>query len=657
MPEIVPNRVVSFTSEDKAFPASNLLKGSSFSKWRCLTGGTKQEAVEFSFSEPVEISRIDIGNNGSAFIEVLVRRSASSEDPSVLLPSSSFMSPVDAKNETNLNRVRVFSGDQFTKSVASQKWDIVKFVCSQPFNKTLQYGISFVFFHTPATSNPQADNNKEIKVDSLISEEDTDSPEFKPGSLFQASRQTVSCSQDSSESKSSVSDKLIAAKQSTNVAATVNTPKPPVHQVNRQNTTPKVSNTVHHQPNQKPVSSSSSSAPSSSASSSSSSRHTTQQPPKTPETSEVRRTAKPSHSTSNKPLSNVIFTLSGYQNPLRSQIRDKALELGAKYRQDWTTDCTHLICAFPNTPKFNTVKGKGIIVSDKWITQCYETKSCVPWRSYRVGRAPSPPNATSVQPPTSNDSDDNDDSQSPPSRSTQRVPSLRMRGGRQNTSDDEWHPNSSDENPDNDDDGDEEWDDEEEEEDGEAEEDNDAEVDSSDELGGRRRKRKRATENKSARKRHRPSGGNNASTEAKRPARTNNPENEDTDDEIQRVMASSNNQAPDNPAAATTTTTTVSDGEQEEVDNHEIERDGENNNDDDDEDDIEQSAVENLPDIFINKHFFIHNKSIPKDEERLIERLIIAFAGTLHQYMNNEVQYVITRSDWDSEFDDVIGIR
>ncbi|VDP97898.1 unnamed protein product [Trichobilharzia regenti] len=94
-----------------------------------------------------------------------------------------------------------------------------------------------------------------------------------------------------------------------------------------------------------------------------------------------------------------------------------------------------------------------------------------------------------------------------------------------------------------------------------------------------------------------------------------------------RVMASSNNQAPDNPAAATTTTTTVSDGEQEEVDNHEIERDGENNNDDDDEDDIEQSAVENLPDIFINKHFFIHNKSIPKDEERLIERLIIAFAG------------------------------
>lgn len=73
-------------------------------------------------------------------------------------------------------------------------------------------------------------------------------------------------------------------------------------------------------------------------------------------------------------------------------------------------------CAFPNTPKFNTVKGKGIIVSDVWIKQCYETRTYVPWRSYRVGRAPSPPNATTsaaVVQSNSNDSDDNE-SQSPP---------------------------------------------------------------------------------------------------------------------------------------------------------------------------------------------------------------------------------------------------
>ncbi len=49
-------------------------------------------------------------------------------------------------------------------------------------------------------------------------------------------------------------------------------------------------------------------------------------------------------STSKKPaLNGVIFALSGFQNPLRSQIRDQGIKLGAKYRPDWTDDCTHLV--------------------------------------------------------------------------------------------------------------------------------------------------------------------------------------------------------------------------------------------------------------------------------------------------------------------------
>lgn len=58
------------------------------------------------------------------------------------------MSPADAKNENNLFRVRVFSGDQLYDVAAKQKWDIFRIVCTQPFNKTLPYGISFISFHT-----------------------------------------------------------------------------------------------------------------------------------------------------------------------------------------------------------------------------------------------------------------------------------------------------------------------------------------------------------------------------------------------------------------------------------------------------------------------------------------------------------------------------
>ncbi|KAK4471836.1 hypothetical protein MN116_005227 [Schistosoma mekongi] len=598
MPEIVPTRIASFTSEDKAFPASNLLKGSSFSKWRCIGGGSKQEAVEFSFSEPVEISRIDIGNNGSAFIEVLVRRSASSDDSSVLLPSSSFMSPVDAKNETNLSRVRVFSGDQFIKSVSCQKWDLIKFVCSQPFNKTLQYGISFVFFHTPAIANPAADN-KIIKLDSLVDEYESNSSHFKPGSLFQASRQT-SRDQGNPESKSTISDKLSSMKHSTNLIQNINTPsslytrKPSDHhKALKANSSP-------HQSNSRP----------------SSSNTDTTRSPQSCSSKNNKSTA--SRSPSQKPLSNVILTLSGYQNPVRSQIRDKALELGAKYRQDWGPDCTHLICAFPNTPKFNLVKGKGIIVSDKWITQCYVTKSNVPWRSYRVGRAPSPPNAT-FQPSTSNQSSDDaasdDDSQSPESKPSSREPSLNLRGKRK-SNDTDWKPVSSDERETEDDDESESTAEEE-----ESDNDDESDKDLSNESTISKRKRGMKTVRKTRKKRSHSTA--NDSYQAKRPVKASNPEEENTDDEIQRAMISNRQ---------------LSTNEKE-----------------DDEETIKQSFMNSLPDIFLNKHFFIHTKSIPSDEECLIKRLIIAFAGTLHQYMSNEVQYVLTRSSWDAEFDSALS--
>lgn len=60
----------------------------------------------------------------------------------------------------------------------------------------------------------------------------------------------------------------------------------------------------------------------------------------------------------------VVFALSGFVNPERSTLRSQALEMGAVYRPDWTPDCTLLVCAFPNTPKFRQVASDcGTIVS------------------------------------------------------------------------------------------------------------------------------------------------------------------------------------------------------------------------------------------------------------------------------------------------------
>ena len=42
-------------------------------------------------------------------------------------------------------------------------------------------------------------------------------------------------------------------------------------------------------------------------------------------------------------MEGVVFVLSGFQNPFRADLRDKALAMGAKYRPDWTADASHLM--------------------------------------------------------------------------------------------------------------------------------------------------------------------------------------------------------------------------------------------------------------------------------------------------------------------------
>ncbi|KAF8572446.1 hypothetical protein P879_00763, partial [Paragonimus westermani] len=62
-----------------------------------------------------------------------------------------------------------------------------------------------------------------------------------------------------------------------------------------------------------------------------------------------------------------------------------------------------------------------------------------------------------------------------------------------------------------------------------------------------------------------------------------------------------------------------------------------------------------LPNMFDGKHFFVHVKNIPEDQERLIRRLIVAFSGNLHPYMHPDVQFVVTCSPWNEEFDNALN--
>lgn len=45
-------------------------------------------------------------------------------------------------------------------------------------------------------------------------------------------------------------------------------------------------------------------------------------------------------------LEGVVFVISGYENPYRSELRSKALSMGARYKANWNSECTHLMYVF-----------------------------------------------------------------------------------------------------------------------------------------------------------------------------------------------------------------------------------------------------------------------------------------------------------------------
>ncbi|EEF44684.1 DNA-repair protein xrcc1, putative [Ricinus communis] len=98
-----------------------------------------------------------------------------------------------------------------------------------------------------------------------------------------------------------------------------------------------------------------------------------------------RKSKGPDSSSTNfsKLMDGVVFVSSGFVNPERATLRSQALEMGAEYRPDWSPECTLLVCAYSNTPKFRQVEAdNGTIVKKEWILECYSQKKLVEIDSY-----------------------------------------------------------------------------------------------------------------------------------------------------------------------------------------------------------------------------------------------------------------------------------
>ncbi|XP_074652454.1 DNA repair protein XRCC1-like [Tubulanus polymorphus] len=602
MPEVKFQHVVSFSSEDKNNPAENLLKPGGFRKWKTAGVGEKNATVVLQFEKSTKIQSLDIGNESSAFIEILVGRSSATEsDYKVLLVASAFMNPLESRSNQNLNRVRLFEKDKLTQSCLEEKWDRIKIVCSQPFNKNIQYGLSFITVRSPddgtaapSTSSAAGDGRTESKGNKtfggfgLKKETEIENDPIKTGSLFAQRKDTKQTSltgaaavraaakladdrlpvrkddrppapnleRSSSERQTKYpSTTVVTPTSKRKHSSSSDSPEPKRLNSTPKSTTPKTTTPKTATPK--------TTMPKTSMGTSKTATPKTQVSQTKRQDSTSKRSSSETARKSSKPLGElmkrVVFVMSGYQNPKRGELRDMAIEMGAQYKPDWNDQtCTHLICAFVNTPKFAVVKGKGRIVDENWIRDCYKYKKLLPWRKYRLSRSGSPANKSAES------SSEGEEPQQPAVIST---PSPR-----------------------------------------DADDISDSAGDTEDEI-------KQLETNVGKGKGPSPKKGSpvkrSPAKKVKREIAYEASTDEDTDDDNATVTQPS----------------------------------------------ADAGTDLNLPvllDLFTGKHFLLYG-TFSEIERRFLNRLIVAYNGHVEEYMNDSVNYVLTQEIWDKNFDKALS--
>ncbi|XP_018579440.1 DNA repair protein XRCC1 [Anoplophora glabripennis] len=443
MPKIKIDHIISFSSEDSVHVASNILSSDTSKKWKCQTPGEKNAVVVLQLEKASLISGIDIGNEHSAYVEILVSRSGTNDEYKVLLVTSSFMTPIEARQSQNVNKVRMFTKEHFSKPECDEKWDRVKVVCTQPFNKHVQYGLSFINIHS---SDEKMVAPVQTHIGKFILR--PESPDnLSAGSLFQKQKQLkqeekLTGAAAIREASSSASLALYGSpvckpKLKTHNSTPTSTSKREsltdnseemskprdrnelLYSKDEEEPNDKIDKLMERKAKEKEVKLEKEGTPKAKLKGDDSKRSNKKESgsPKpldvsisTPSTSKKKEDSKNNNrkrktndeivkrngkkktkrEEKTKPfaqlLEGVILVISGIQNPDRSNLRAQALSMGARYKSDWDNTCTHLICAFMNTPKFHQVRGKGKIIKRQWLEDCYSQRKRLPWRKYALDK-------------------------------------------------------------------------------------------------------------------------------------------------------------------------------------------------------------------------------------------------------------------------------
>ncbi|XP_067173032.1 LOW QUALITY PROTEIN: DNA repair protein XRCC1-like [Apteryx mantelli] len=402
MPEIELQHVVSVSSSDPTHCAENLLRPESYRPWRGARAGEKQICVVLQFAREARVHRIEVGNEGSAFVEVLAGAAAApGQDFEVLLPAAALLTPAESRAGAGLRRVRAFGPQALARAAAQRAWDRVKVVCSQPYCQSRPFGLSFVRFHSP----PESEEPPPAPVTRLgpFTVREDDGGARRPGALFY--RRGGPPSPPAAAPQDAAGPSYAVATLQATSGETPPTPaRPPKAGPRRPGgpsaaagpgvraPSPPAATAAKRKP-EAPEANGGSAAKKEAAGKGGGGGGTVPPPP-------PARTPGPPAAAAPRVLAGVVLVLSGFENPLRSRLRDAAVAMGARYRPDWTPDSTHLVCAFARTPKAARARALGgRLVSPAWIWDCQRQRRRLPCAPYLLDGSGSASSASDGEEP------------------------------------------------------------------------------------------------------------------------------------------------------------------------------------------------------------------------------------------------------------------
>lgn len=613
MSEIKFENILSYSTENSKYKAEGLIDGRN--KWLGINDSETKQYVVIKLEKPTEIRQIDIENESSAFIEIQAGKENDSEDDyEVILGAQSFMSPSESKNSLHTNRMKIFIDDLNEKTIDS-KWDLIKIICTQPFNTSIPFGVRYIKVYDQATMDENKKDAAKLKTGvfelkkKLPSENSIDLGAFsfkkrEPNKLEEPQNAIVPTKKQNEINYMSDDDPKIGSvfqkwKNSEN-SKKIEENKDGSKENLKTNDSEEIISTKNNDNKLSPVT----------------------------KNNDNRLSPVIKNKTeSTQILKGVIFAISGFVNPERSDIRNKGLKLGAKYRSDWTKDCTHLICAFPNTPKaIQSRKEGGKVVSKDWFDNSEKKSNKLDLEGYII------------ESERSEESENDSENEIAPRKAAKKANNNMKKIKRaadgfddsfdesvaENSDDRDFIVNSSDE-----DDKDI----------SSVTSNSSKSTESMDSDHVVTKKRKKSKKEKSFKKR---------AKKIKKQKKSNSSSENDSDDEKStfskstKKKSSNSEKIADKPYPKKSSSSNTEENSDLEEKTEKFEKPKTEKSD---------SQKENweLPDIFEGKNFYIYG-SFDNKKKKIISRTIIGFGGDVSNYMADDTNFVITDKSWNQEF-------